>query len=133
MKRPALVAFFLLSALTGACATSGGGAEDEPVGRVEGTVFLGPRCAVESVTSPCPDLPTADVVVELVRDGEVVATDVSDDAGGFVLEAEPGSYVLRPMLPPESTDPSRSAKPVPVTLVAGSTVQADILIDSAIR
>ena len=96
-------------------------------------MFLGPQCAVERVTSPCPDVPVADVAVELVADGEVVATDVSDDAGGFVLEAEPGSYVLRPILPPEPLDQTRFAKPVSVTVVAGSTVHADVLIDTGIR
>jgi hypothetical protein len=132
VKRPAPAAFFLLLALTSACATSGG-SEGQTVGRVEGTVFLGPQCAVEGVTSPCPDVPVADVTVELVADGEVVAADVSDDAGGFVLEAEPGSYVLRPILPPEPLDQTRFAKPVSVTVVAGSTVHADVLIDTGIR
>jgi hypothetical protein len=133
VKRPALAAFFLLFALTSACATSAGGSQGQPVGRVEGTVFLGPQCAVESVTSPCPDLPMADVALELVADGEVVATDVSDDAGGFALEAAPGSYVLRPVLFPEPLDPTRFAKPVAITLIAGGTVHADVLVDTGIR
>ena len=133
MKRPALAAVFLLFALTTACATSSDGSPGEPMGRVEGTVFLGPQCAVESVASPCPDLPMADVTVELVADGEVVATDVSDEAGGFVLDAEPGSYVLRPILSPEPLDPTRFAKPVSVSVIAGRTVHADVLIDTGIR
>ncbi len=135
MKRPALAAAFLLF-LT-ACASSSGGSDGDPddgsLGRVVGTVLLGPQCAVESVASPCPDLPMADVTVELVADGGVVDTVVSDDAGGFVLEAAPGTYVLRPVLPPEPLDPTRFAKPVPVTVVAGTTVRADVLVDTGIR
>ena len=130
MKRPALAAVFLLLA---ACASASPGSGGGPIGRVRGTVFLGPQCDVESLTSPCPDLPLADVTVELMTEGEVVDTAISNDAGRFTLQAEPGSYLLRPVLPPEPLDPTRFAKPVSVTVVAGRTVRADVLVDTGIR
>ncbi len=135
MKRPALAAAFLvfLTACASSSGGSDGGSEEGSLGRVVGTVFLGPQCAVESVASPCPDVPMTDVTVELVAEGEVVATDTSDDAGGFALEAAQGSYVLRPILPPEPLDQTRFAKPVPVTVIAGRTVRADVLVDTGIR
>ena len=136
MKRPALVAAFLLF-LT-ACASSSGGSDGDPddgsLGRVVGTVLLGPQCAVESVASPCPDVPMADVTVELVADGGVVDTVRLGRRRRVRLSRRRRVRTCsRPVLPPEPLDPTRFAKPVPVTVIAGTTVRADVLVDTGIR
>ena len=130
MKRLRLVAVL---ALLVACGRSAPGSDGAELGRVEGTVFLGPQCAVESVASPCPDLPLADVQVRLTAGDEVVGTAVSGADGRFIIEVEAGSYVLRAVLEAEPPASMLFAKPVSVTVVANEIVEANLLVDTGIR
>ena len=130
MKRLPLVAVLALLVACGQAAPGSDGAE---LGRVEGTVFLGPQCPVEAVESPCPDLPLADVQVQLTAGDEVVGTAVSDADGRFTIEIEPGSYMLGAVLEAEPPASMLFAKPVSVTVVANETIEANLLVDTGIR
>jgi len=130
VKRLPHVALFLLFL---ACGQAGSGSDDEELGRVEGTVFLGPQCPVETIESPCPDLPLADVQVQLTSGDEIVGTAVSDADGRFTIEIEPGSYMLGAVLEAEPPASMLFAKPVSVTVVANGTVEANLLVDTGIR
>src|SRR5688572_17438721 len=62
---------------------------------VRGVVLLGPRCPVETVASPCPDEPLADVTIRVLSDGEPLdVTATSDRSGRFELRLSPGEYTL---------------------------------------
>jgi len=130
VNRLPLVALFLLFL---ACGQAGSGSDGAELGRVKGTVFLGPQCPVETVESPCPDLPLADVEVQLTAGDEVVGTAVSDADGRFTIEIEPGSYMLSAVLDAEPPASMLFAKPVSVTVVANGTVEANLLVDTGIR
>jgi hypothetical protein len=130
VKRLPLIA--VLALLVG-CGGSAPGSDGAELGRVEGTVFLGPQCPVETVESPCPDLPLADVEVQLTAGDEVVGTEVSDAAGRFTIEIEPGTYMLGAVLEAEPPASMLFAKPVSVTVVANGTVEANLLVDTGIR
>ena len=130
VKRLPLVALFLLFL---ACGQAGSGSDGAELGRVEGTVFLGPQCPVETIESPCPDLPLADVQVQLTSGDEVVGTAGSDAEGRFTIEIEPGSYMLGTVLEAEPPASTLFAKPIPVTVVANQIVEANLLVDTGIR
>lgn len=130
MKRLPLIAVLALLAGCGGSAPGSDGAE---LGRVQGTVFLGPQCPVETVESPCPDLPLADVEVQLTAGDEVVGTAVSDANGRFTIEIEPGSYLLGAVLEAEPPASMLFAKTVSVTVVVNGTVEANLLVDTGIR
>ena len=98
---------------------------------VRGTVLLGPTCPVETVESPCPDRPLADVEVQVLQGGDVVATVRSDGDGRFTVALEPGDYVLQAVV--EQGGPGMSAKPVDVTVTSGAFVEVNVPVDSGIR
>jgi len=130
VKRLPLVALLLLFL---ACGQAGSGSDGAELGRVEGTVFLGPQCPVETIESPCLDLPLADVQLQLTSGHEVVGTAVSDAEGRFTIEIEPGSYMLGAVLEAEPPASMLFAKPVSVTVVANETVEANLLVDTGVR
>jgi len=98
---------------------------------VRGTVLLGPTCPVETMESPCPDRPLADVQVQVLQGGDVVATVRSDGDGRFTVALEPGDYVLQAVV--EQGGPGMSAKPVDVTVTSGTFVEVNVPVDSGIR
>jgi len=123
-----LVALILFSACARGPST---GSEDEAVGTIRGAVLLAPTCPVESIESPCPGRPLADVPVLAVDDqGNVRADTVSDDDGRFAMDVAPGTYMLTASI---QEDPARSVKPVRVDVVAGEVVHTDVVVDSGIR
>jgi len=130
MKRFRLVAVLTLLV---ACGRSAAGSDGAELGRIEGTVFLGPQCPVETLESPCPDLPLADVEVRLTTGDEIVGTAVSDADGRFTIEIEAGSYTLRAVLEADPPASMLFAKPVPVMVVANEVVEANLLVDTGIR
>jgi len=98
---------------------------------VRGTVLLGPTCPVESMESPCPDRPLADVEVQVLQRGDVMATVRSDGDGRFTVALEPGAYVLQAVV--EEGGPAMSAKPVDVTVTSGAFADVTVPVDSGIR
>jgi hypothetical protein len=129
--RRLLPLLLLLLLLLASCAEgeSASGAADR--GTVTGHVLAGPNCPVVTMASPCPDTPLPGEVVQLVSGDTVVASTTSDSEGGFSLTAEPGDYELT--WAPEGDVGVRFAKPTQVTIVAGETVEADLLVDTGIR
>jgi hypothetical protein len=113
------------------CGTSAPPSDSGALGTVSGSVLAGPTCPVQTDASPCPDVPLSGEVVQLVAGDTVVASATSDAQGAFTLQAEPGDYQL--MWAPEGDVGIRFAKPVGVSVVAGETVTADLLVDTGIR
>jgi Carboxypeptidase regulatory-like domain len=133
VKRSAVPILLIALTLFSACARgpSAGSDDGEVMGTIRGAVLLAPTCPVESIESPCPGRPLADVRVLVVDDeGNVRASTMSDDDGSFALDVAPGTYVLTASI---HEDPARSVKPVRVDVVAGEVVQSDVVVDSGIR
>ncbi len=127
MKR-ARAATVLVSVILTAC---GGESASSSTGTIQGVVLLGPVCPVETPESPCPDRPLPDITVRATRDGDVVATALTDADGRFSMSVDPGSYVLEAMLEPGG--PGMSAKPVAVEVAPGANVHVRVAVDSGIR
>jgi hypothetical protein len=88
-------------------------------------------CPVETETSPCPDQPLPGIEVKAIGSGgDVAATAVSDEQGRFSMRVPGGEYELEAVL---DDDPSRSAKPVEVSVESGAEVRIDVPVDSGIR
>jgi hypothetical protein len=127
MKRIAAILFVLATLLT-SCgdrvpATSDSG--------ISGVVVSGPQCPVETLQSPCPDLPVADIVVRVTAaDGSLAAEPMTDAAGRFEVTLDPGDYVLQPEV---EGGGASSAKPQQVAVVEGSFVEVTLLVDTGIR
>ena len=133
MKRPLPVAAFLilLVPLLSACAGDGSGAGSDRTGTVRGIVRLGPTCPVESLESPCPDIPAEGVEVQAIRAETVTATTVSGSDGRFSMYLPPGSYLLQAVVEPDG--PGMSAQPIRVTVREGEVVNAVVPVDTGIR
>ena len=127
MRRSTVAVLLLALILFSACARgpSTGSDDGEAVGTIRGTVLLAPTCPVETIESPCPGRPLADVQVLAVDDeGNVRARTMSAEDGGFAMDVLTASI---------QEDPARSVKPVRVDVVAGEVVQSDVVVDSGIR
>lgn len=98
---------------------------------IRGTVLLGPTCPVETMESPCPDRPLADVEVQVLQGGDVVDTVRSDGDGRFTLALDPGEYVLQAVV--EEGGPGMSARPVDVSVTSGEFADVTVPVDSGIR
>jgi hypothetical protein len=122
-------AFSILILFFVACA--GRGPSSSGDSGISGTVLLGPTCPVETVESPCPDRPVADVEVQVLRAGDVVATVRSDGDGRFTVALDPGHYEVQAVV--EKGGPGMSAKPVDVTVTSGEFTDVSIPVDSGIR
>ena len=80
------------------CATGTSG-PSTPTGsgiRVTGTVTASPSCPGPArVGSSCPNRPVAGALVELARNGAVVASTTTDATGHFQLTVPAGTYIIR--------------------------------------
>jgi hypothetical protein len=110
---------------------TGGGPSSSGDSGIRGAVLLGPTCPVETLESPCPDRPLADVEVRVLRGGDVVATVRSDGEGRFAVALDPGRYEVQAVL--EEGGPGMSAKPVDVLVTSGVFKDVDVPVDSGIR
>ena len=126
-----LLPWFAALVLLTSCGEAAPGTGADELGTVTGRVLTGPMCPVQIEASPCPEEPLAGEVVQLVQGRSVVATATSDARGNFSFEVEPGAYELA--WAPTGDVGIRFAKPVPVTVVTGETVTADLLVDTGIR
>jgi len=98
---------------------------------IRGTVLLGPTCPVETLESPCPDRPLADVEIRVLRGSDVVATVRSDGEGRFAVALDPGRYEVQAVV--EEGGPGMSAKPVDVVVTNGVFNDVNVPVDSGIR
>lgn len=116
-----------IAALSG-CALAG---TDDPelVATVTGRVELGPTCPVETLDSPCPPAPAVGATVEVLQEGEVVASTTTDDDGRFELAAPEGVVEVRA----ESAEGLPSQDSETFTLDAGDDVEAILFLDTGIR
>jgi Carboxypeptidase regulatory-like domain len=109
------------------CGSANGGAGGAQ--GVRGTVVLGPMCPVERVESPCPDRPMRATVVVSDTSGRRVASVRSGPDGSFSISLAPGRYVLTA----SGAGEMRFARPVGVTVRAGTWTRAVVRVDSGIR
>ena len=98
---------------------------------IRGTVLLGPTCPVETLESPCPDRPLADVEIRVLQGGDVVATVRSDGKGRFAVALDPGRYEVQAVV--EEGGPGMSAKPIGVLVTNGVFNEVNVPVDSGIR
>jgi len=98
---------------------------------IRGIVLLGPTCPVETLESPCPDRPLADVEIRVLRGSDVVATVRSDGEGRFAVALDPGRYEVQAVV--EEGGPGMSAKPVDVVVTNGVFNDVNVPVDSGIR
>ena len=98
---------------------------------IRGTVLLGPTCPVETLESPCPDRPLADVEIRVLRGSDVVATVRSDGEGRFAVALDPGRYEVQAVV--EEGGPGMSAKPIDVVVTNGVFNDVNVPVDSGIR
>lgn len=115
--------FLLLAACAGAADSGGKGAAG-----VRGVVLLGPMCPVVRSDSPCPDRPLSGIEVDVLEDGEVLATAITDARGRFEVGVPAGTYTVRAV-----TSGIQTSKPVDVTVPAKGFVDVNVLVDSGIR
>lgn len=109
----------------------GGDAAGGATGGIQGRVTIGPQCPVAQQGSPCPDAPYA-ATVQIIVDGEVVASGRSGDDGAFRIPVEPGTYTVHGV--PLDENGIASAQDVPgVRVTAGAFTHADLSFDSGIR
>jgi hypothetical protein len=127
MRRMRAISILLL--LLVACAGRGPSSSRES--GIRGTVLLGPTCPVETLESPCPDRPLADVEIRVLRGGDVVATVRSDGEGRFAVALDPGRYEVQAVV--EEGGPGMSAKPVDVVVTSGVFNEVNVPVDSGIR
>jgi hypothetical protein len=114
-----------------ACAQGRGPGSGESLGTIRGSVLLAPTCPVEQVSTPCPPRPLSGVRVRVVdANGDVMASDVSDNGGRFEMDVQAGSYLLGASI---DQDPARSVRPTRVQVAAGTVSHANVLVDSGIR
>jgi len=124
MRVISIVLLFLVG-----CAARGPSSSDGS--GIRGTVLLGPTCPVETLESPCPDRPLADVEIRVLRGNDVVATVRSDGEGRFAVALDPGRYEVQAVV--EEGGPGMSAKPVDVVVTSGVFNDVNVPVDSGIR
>src|SRR6266540_623298 len=127
MRRMPVLSILLLFLV--ACAGRSPSSSGE--GGIRGIVLLGPTCPVETLEGPCPDRPLADVEVQVLQGGDVVASVRSDGDGRFTVALDPGHYEVQAML--QEGGPGMSAKPVDVNVTSGEFADVNVPVDSGIR
>lgn len=123
-RRGIAVAAFALVVLAGC-----GGGEPDLVATISGVVEQGPTCPVETLDSPCPPEPAVGATVEVLQEGEVVASTTTDADGRFELTAPAGVVEVRA----KSSEGLPSQDVETFTLDAGDDVEAKFLLDTGIR
>lgn len=124
MKRAFL--FFTLAAVLVACAEADPGAGGSGI---RGRVVLAPTCPVETESSPCPPEPVQ-ATVRVQSNGETVEMFETDADGTFVVDLDPGDYVL---IADPATTGAMAGRPTAVTVEPGVYAQVDVVLDTGIR
>ena len=100
-------------------------------GTVDGVVLASPGCPVDQVPNACPPrpVPNREVFFTPLKGGKV-AQETTDQQGKFTAVLPPGTYMVK--VPQTGSYPIQR-QPQQVTVVAGQTVQLQIILDSGIR
>lgn len=123
------------------------GGEETTTSGVEGQVFIGPVCPVQSSEEDtCQDQPYPARILVLNAEAETIATVETDEQGRFKIALEPGTYTLQPEsldqagaeteaqgLSLPSSERYPRADPIVVKVDSGEFTQVTILFDSGIR
>jgi len=121
---PLLAAFALAGCLLAACASP---LQPPGQGAVTGTVTISPCRPVERAGDPpCPPRPGITVGFQPVGGGSTV-TAVTDAGGTYLVRLAPGDYLVR------AAGGIAPGPATPVTVIAGSTVTLNLVVDSGIR
>ena len=104
------------------------------LGRLSGTVTIGPNCPVEQVNNPCPTPPEAyaarKVLVYDAAHTTMLHTVDIDSQGLYLIDLPAGNYVVD--LKKNGIDRSGDV-PAPVTIQANAVTTHNISIDTGIR
>ena len=118
-----------LTAACGAYTFPGGGSSPSPsTGTVSGRVLAVPCAPVEQAGSSCAGKPVSGLELDYVAGNSVVARTVTDGSGNYVVRLAPGTYVVR-----FGGIMRVISGPTKITVAAGSSIEADYLLDSGIR
>jgi hypothetical protein len=123
VRRGIVIAAFSFAALS-ACSS-----EPDLVATISGVVEQGPTCPVETLDSPCPPAPAVGAKVEVLQEGEVVASTTTDATGAFEVAAPEGAVEVRA----ESSEGLPSQDVETFTLTSGDDVEATFFLDTGIR
>lgn len=117
----------VLALVVGACGNSllGPGARQG----IEGVVWIGPQCPVQSASDPCDDLPYEVGIEVRSREGVRVTRFRSDSEGRFRVGLFPGFYTLIP----DNGDPFPVAEEQEVVVLQDSFTPVTINFDTGIR
>ena len=129
----AIAALGLVLACGGTTATPTGGLELADLGRLAGSVAIGPICPVEVEGEPCPVPPETYAGVTVVvsdRDGRMQRFPL-DDEGRYVADLPAGRY--RVTLEHDLGIPPGQSPTHEVTILPGQTTVQDFAIDTGIR
>lgn len=131
--RPAILLFALLLA---ACSSTPQPTESAIVATsqssnsgIEGTVTIGPMCAVVQENVPCPDQPFQATFTVFTNTGTKVTEFQTDEQGHFRISLASGDYVLHL----ESPKPMRVAADTQFNVAENEYTILDITYDSGIR
>jgi hypothetical protein len=98
---------------------------------VEGTVRMGPMCAVIQAGTACPDQPLKAHLVVQSPSGKKIAEGSSNTSGEFRIPLKAGAYVLVPEAGSAAGMPSSTSQSFQVN--AGSWTTVDIFYDTGLR
>ena len=96
---------------------------------IEGIVWLGPQCPVQTLENPCPDLPYPAWIQVRKSSGDLVTRIRAGVDGGFRVGLRPGLYILHP----ESGNPFPVAGDQEVEVQDGAYTQVTVSFDTGIR
>jgi hypothetical protein len=131
LKSNALLVALASLTLTAVIAAAAGCGSDRALGRLDGSVTLGPLTPVEQVGGPPSEKPYQATIDVRVTGGKRMATVSSGKDGRFSLSLPAGRYTLVPRTPTDS--PLPYASPVDVVVVAGRVTTVTIAYDTGIR
>lgn len=119
----------LAVAMSAGCAATSTQAPGAATGTVRGQVVAAPACPVEQRATPCPARPVAGARIEVRNGSTLVTSAAASSSGSFELQLPAGSYVVKATNPggyPSTVDQK-------VVVVAGSTQEITLVVDSGIR
>lgn len=96
---------------------------------IQGQVFAGPQCPVETEDSPCPPVPWEGTVLATAEDG-FTYEDQTDAQGRYELSLPPGTYEVVAVTG-DGGLPMGVPQTVPV--VEGQPLDLDLEVDTGIR
>ena len=129
MRALLLVALLALTAACGAYQFPGPASSPSPAtATVTGRVLSVPCAPVEQPNNVCAGRPVPKLEIDYVQGGGVAARTVTDGAGNYTVELQPGTYKVT-----LKTYMRVISGPLTLTVSAGSSVVANYLLDNGIR